>query len=593
MISGNPSPLSSPIDATAQRALDELVRTLSTTQIAWVSGYLARFAEQAVANVAEEEPAEVVTILYGSQGGNTKGLAEQLHARAQAGGIGTQLLSMAELAPRKLAKLQRVILLTSTHGEGEPPESAYALHAFVMDQDAPRMELLQFAVIGLGDSSYERYCQTAVDFDRRLAQLGARRMLPLQCCDVEYEADAQRWQTDVLGRLAALAAKRPAQVAAWPRGRTEPAESYTKENPYAATLLENRRITTLDAVAEVRHLALGVEPRRVRYRPGDTLGVCFRNDPVLVDSILERLGLDASSPVSQDDSVQALGQVLTERLELTQVHPTTVRRWSDHAQASRLQAIVADPAKLRNYARRRQLIDLIMDFPASIDADALIELLPRIQPRLYSIASSQAEIDDEIHLTLSVVRYRRAGEPRLGGASGFLAERLRPNERLAVYPVDNPSFHLPTSSGVDIIMIGAGTGIAPYRGFLQERAATGDRGRNWLLFGNRHFHRDFLYQLDWQAQRKAGLLHRASLAFSRDGAGKVYVQDRLRTEARELFRWLEEGAHLYVCGATEMGEAVHQALIDVAGREGGLQEDAATDYIDTLRREARYHRDLY
>jgi len=593
MVSGNSSPLSSPIDAAAQRALEQLVRPLSATQIAWLSGYLAQLAEQAVANAAEDEPAEVVTILFGSQSGNTKGLAEQLHTRAQADGIGTYLLSMAELAPRKLAKLQRVILLTSTHGEGEPPESAYALHAFVMDENAPRMESLQFAVIGLGDSSYEHYCQTAVDFDRRLAQLGARRMLPLQCCDVEYEADAQRWQTDVLGRLVALRAKRPATVAARPLEPSETAAPYTKENPYAATLLENRRITTPDAVADVRHLALGIDPRLVRYRPGDTLGVCFRNDPALVDRIVERLGLDASSPVSQDDGAQPLGQVLTERLELTQVHPTTVRRWSEHVQASRLQAIIADPAKLRDYARRRQLLDLITDFPASIDADVLSGLLPRLQPRLYSIASSQAELDDEVHLTVAVLRYRRSGQRRLGGASGFLAERLRPNDSLSVYPVHNPSFHLPTPSGVDIIMIGAGTGIAPYRGFLQDRAAAGDRGRNWLLFGNRHFQRDFLYQLDWQAQRKAGLLNRVSLAFSRDRAQKVYVQDRVRTEARELFRWLEEGAHLYVCGASAMGEAVHRALIDMVGREGGLQEDAATDYIDNLRREARYHRDLY
>jgi sulfite reductase (NADPH) flavoprotein alpha-component len=589
--------LTVPVDEHQLRALQVALKDMSPTQIAWVSGYLAGLSGQTLPASAEPEALETLTILYGSQTGNAKTVAEQLGERALGQGMEIRVLSMGDFSPRKLAKERLVLLVVSTHGEGEPPETAYALHSFIQDPRAPRMEQLRYAVLGLGDSSYEHFCRTAVEFDRRLAELGAERILPLQCCDLEYQPETARWSADALDRLTTLATRRTNNVVTLqglrPGRNQSRIETYNKDNPYPATLLENRRITTTDAVADVRHLALAIDPQALRYRPGDALGVWFHNDPTLVDAILRRTGLAAETPVPLGDDELGLRQALIERLELTQLHPTTVRSWSELTDDRGLKDLATDAARLRAYAAERQVIDLIAECPTRLDAPALVGLLRPLQARLYSIASSQSDVEDEVHLTVSVVRYRAHGRDHLGGATGFLSERVGEQDPIRIYIAENDAFRLPDDGDTPVIMIGAGTGIAPYRAFLQQRAANGDRGRNWLVFGNRHFHRDFLYQLDWQAQRKAGLLHRASLAFSRDTAEKVYVQQRLREEAKEILHWLEEGAHLYVCGATAMGQAVHRALLDILGTEAGLGADAAETYIDNLRREARYHRDLY
>lgn len=601
--------LTSPVDDRQLRALQVALTGMSPTQIAWISGYLAGIGDRSLAAPAEPESVETITILFGSQTGNAKAVAEQLATQAIGQGIKARVLSMGDFSPRKLTKERWVLLVVSTHGEGEPPESAYALHAFIHDQGAPRLEHLRYAVLGLGDSSYEHFCRTAVDFDRRLAELGAQRILPLQCCDLEYRPDTERWSTDALNRLTALASRKAGNVVAMPGlrayqehgsehgpvgGRNQSrVRTYDKDHPYPATLLENRRITTPDAVADVRHLALAIDPDTLRYRPGDALGVWIKNDPMLADAILARVGLDGETPVHLDDEELDLRRALLERIELTQLHPTTVRAWSERADAPELKALASDTSKLRAYSGERQLIDLLSDYPAPIDAPGLVALLRPLQPRLYSIASSQAEYEDEVHLAVSVVRYQAHGRDHLGAASGFLGERLGRDEPVRVYLAENDAFRLPDDGDTPLIMIGAGTGVAPYRAFLQQRAANGDQGRHWLIFGNRHFHRDFLYQLDWQAQRKAGRLDRVSLAFSRDGARKLYVQQRLREEGREILRWLDAGAHLYVCGATAMGQAVDRALVEIFTGEAGLGPDAAQASVDTLRREARYHRDLY
>lgn len=585
--------LNSPVDDRQLRALQGALKDLSPIQIAWLGGYLTALASPAVAAAAAPDPVASISLLYGSQTGNAKAVAERLGERALGQGLAIRVRSMGDFAPRQLAKERLVLLLVSTHGEGEPPDSARALHAYLHDPRTPRLEQLSYAVMGLGDSSYEHFCRTAVEFDRRLAELGARRILPLQCCDLDYAADAGRWSADILGRLAQLATARPNNVVTLPGAQPAPSRAIGKDAPHVATLLENRRITTRDAVADVRHLALAVDPDLLRYEPGDALGVWFHNDPALADAVLATLGLSGDAPVRLGDTELGLREALLERLELTQLHPASVRAWTGLAQGPALVALATDDAALRTYAGERQFIDLIAAHPASIDAQGLADLLRPLQPRLYSIASSQAACADEVHLTVSVLRYQAHGRDHLGGASGFLGERLGEGEPLRVYVAANEGFHLPADGDAPLILIGAGTGVAPYRAFLQARAANGDQGRNWLVFGNRHFHRDFLYQLDWQAQRKAGLLHRVSLAFSRDGADKRYVQHALREEGPELLRWLEDGAHLYVCGATAMGQAVHRALLDLLAAHAGLSPDAAGAYLETLRREARYHRDLY
>ena len=368
---------------------------------------------------------------------------------------------------------------------------------------------------------------------------------------------------------------------------------HDRDNPFRATVLDNRPIVTRDAVAEVRHLALGVDPRAISYAPGDSLGVRFRNDPALVAQILAATGLKDDAEVALGGDRLALAEALTARLELTRLHPTVVAGWSGLADDPTLSALVQDREALRAWCQRHQVIDLATQYPARPEAPDLAGLLQPIQPRLYSIASSQAETEDEVHLTVSTLRYRVDGQDRLGGASGFLAERLGEGDPLDVFVAENPGFRLPEDGDTPIVLVGAGTGIAPFRAFLQHRAAQGDRGRNWLVFGNRHFQRDFLYQADWLRFRKAGLLHRFSPAFSRDSAQRVYVQDRLRTEGAELWRWLSEGARIYVCGATAMEAAVRESIAAVARDHGGLSDESALDFVETLREDARYLRDTY
>jgi sulfite reductase (NADPH) flavoprotein alpha-component len=584
----------SPLDEQQLVNLQSALTDLSSEQVAWVSGYLAGLGATATPIAASQTVTpRGLTILYGSQTGNARSVADSLGERALTQGLDARVFSMADFKPRDLTREHAVLIVVSTQGEGEPPESALELHSYLSGKRAPKLEDLRYAVLGLGDSSYELFCQTAVDFDERLAGVGARRLAPLKCCDVVYEEDANSWSAAVLEQVGELTTRRGAEVVALPGVRLGSAEKYDKDAPYAATLLATRRITTDDAVAGVRHIALGIDPAALRFEPGDSLGVWFRNSPELVDEILAMTATEGSASVVLRGEAMELRQALSERLELTQLHPAVVNAWAHLVDTDGLKELANDASALRAYAAERQLVDLLTDHPGRVDAAALVGLLYPLQPRLYSIASSQAEIADEVHLTVSKVSYEAHGRRHTGAASGYLSERLAEDDLVNVYVVENPAFRLPSDGNVPLIMIGAGTGIAPYRAFLQQRAANGDRGRNWLIFGNRHFRRDFLYQLDWQARRKAGLLDRVSLAFSRDGDDKRYVQHRLRDEGAEIHRWLNDGAHIYVCGSMAMGQEVQAALVDLIAREAGLASDGAGEFVDKLRHEGRYHRDLY
>jgi sulfite reductase (NADPH) flavoprotein alpha-component len=586
--------LTSPLDEQQLVDLQTVIAKMSSEQVAWVSGYLAGLGAVGTPIAAPQTAtSRGLTILYGSQTGNARSVADSLGETALAQGLDAQVLSMVDYKSRELMKERVLLIVVSTQGEGEPPESALDLHGFLGGKRAPQLKELRYAVLGLGDSSYERFCQAAVDFDQRLAALGAKRLTPLQCCDVVYEEDAKSWSASVLEQVGEHTTERGAEVVALPGVRLGLAPRYDKDAPYGATLLENRRITTDDAVADVRHIALSIDPESLKFEPGDSLGVRLRNDPKLIDEILATTGADGSATVVLSGEALELRQALSERLEVTQLHPAVAKAWAHLVSAEGLKELSKDAAALRAYAAGHQLIDLVAEYPGRVDAASLGGLLHPLQPRLYSIASSQAEIEDEIHLTVSRLRYDAHGRHHKGAASGYLSERLTEDDPLNVYVVDNPAFRLPKDGKVPLIMIGAGTGVAPYRAFLQERAANGDSGRHWLIFGNRHFQRDFLYQLDWLAFRKAGLLDRVSLAFSCDGADKLYVQHRLREEGAEIYRWLDDGAHIYVCGSTAMGQDVHTALVDMISREASLDAEAARELVENLRRDGRYQRDLY
>ncbi|MES9971350.1 MAG: assimilatory sulfite reductase (NADPH) flavoprotein subunit [Candidatus Thiodiazotropha sp.] len=587
-IAGFPS---HPLDGLQLTRLQQAVEGLNSQQLVWASGYLAGLGavQPSAAKAVDEAP--LLTILYATQGGNARSVAESLAEDATARGLAPRLVSADSYRPKELAKERLLLVVISTQGEGEPPEGAHELFKYLKGKRAPQLEHLKYAIFGLGDSSYEQFCQASRALDELLKGQGAQALHPRVDADVDFQQPASIWQGEILQTLEKLQPSDQATIIPLQRGAAT--VRHDRNNPFQAELLERRRITTSDAVCNVQHLSLEIDPRVISYRPGDALGLFFRNDPGLVDEVLSLTGLAADSSVTLNGEDLTLDEALGQRLELTQLHPNVVKAWANLEGHTQLQALSETNERLRDFVRDRQFIDLPQHYPAEVDAQGLVELLHTQQPRLYSIASSQAAYEDEIHLTVAALHYRGHGRDHLGGASGYLTQRIAEGDPLAVYVVENPSFKLPQSADAPIIMIGAGTGVAPYRAFLQEREASGAGGKHWLVFGNRHFHRDFLYQTDWLGYRKAGLLDRISLAFSRDEGERSYVQGRLYEERAELFRWLQEGAHLYVCGGVEMAQGVHQTLLAITQDQGGLQEEAAMEYIESLREQGRYQRDVY
>ncbi|MBT3093588.1 MAG: assimilatory sulfite reductase (NADPH) flavoprotein subunit [Candidatus Thiodiazotropha sp. (ex Lucina pensylvanica)] len=580
-----------PLERVQLSRLLQAVEGLNKQQLTWASGYLAGLGvlEPTVAKAPDQVPG--MTILYATQGGNARSVAEALAENATAQGFAPRLVSADSYRPRDLTKEQVLVVVISTQGEGEPPESAYDLFKYLRGDRAPRLEELRYAVFGLGDSSYEQFCQAARELDELLGNQGARSLLDRIDADVEFQQAATNWQDRILTELGELQPLDQARII--PLQRESATPRHDRNNPFRAALLARHRITTADAVCNVQHISLEIDLAVIRYRPGDALGLYFQNDPALIEEMLALAGLAAEAPVSLDGERMTLGQALEGRLELTQLHPSVVKAWAALAGDQGLDTLSREREELRTFVQNRQFVDLLQNHPADVDAQGLVEILHAQQPRLYSIASSQTAYEDEVHLTVAALRYRGHGRDHLGGASGYLTQRISEGDDLGVYVVENPSFRLPASADIPIIMIGAGTGIAPYRAFLQEREALGSAGDGWLVFGNRHFHRDFLYQTDWLAYRKAGLLNRISLAFSRDEGACSYVQARLYEERAELYRWLWEGAHLYVCGGVEMAQGVHQSLLAIVQDQGGLAEEAAVEYTETLREQGRYQRDIY
>ncbi|MCU7812253.1 MAG: flavodoxin domain-containing protein [Candidatus Thiodiazotropha sp. (ex Notomyrtea botanica)] len=581
----------SPLSGLQISRLQQALEGLTPDQLNWASGYLAGQGAvlPAAQPVANDSP--VMTILYATHGGNARNVAETLADKATKHGYTSRLVSAESYRPRDLSKERLLIVVISTQGEGEPPESAREIFKFLEGKNTTSLAGLQYAIFGLGDSSYEYFCQAAKDLDRLLQLRNANNLVARVDADVDFETRESEWNQTVLKRVEQVIPADQARII--PLQQPHTSVRYDRNHPYQAEVLEKRRITTEDAVSEIDHLVLEVDPGSIRYQPGDALGLFFRNDPTQIDEILSRTSLSGDTDVSLHGETLPLSTALSERLELTQLHPTVVSAWTSLSDNPELIAINKDKDKLRHFCHERQFIDLLTAYPVDVDAEGLVNLLHRQQPRLYSIASSQATYEDEIHLTVSALQYKAHGRQRLGGASGYLTRRIDEGDSLEIYVAENTNFRLPADEKTPIIMIGVGTGVAPYRAFLQERESRGTTGQNWLLFGNRHFHRDFLYQTDWLAYHKAGLLDRISVAFSRDYEDRAYVQNRLSDEGAEIYRWLQEGAHLYVCGGLNMEKAVSQSLKEIIHLHGRVDEESATEQFESLRTQGRYLRDVY
>ncbi|MEK0082732.1 assimilatory sulfite reductase (NADPH) flavoprotein subunit [Benzoatithermus flavus] len=581
-----------PLSPEQAAQLEALVGTLTAEQALWVSGYLAGYnarARVAAPATAVVPTAQPVTILYASETGNAASLAKKLNERAKAKGLATKLLDIADYRVKDLKGERFLVVVTSTQGEGEPPTSAADFYEFLHGRKAPRLEGLKFAVLGLGDSTYEHFCQTGKDIDTRLEALGAVRMVERVDCDVDYEAPATGWIDRLLDQLVRELPPAEAKIVAFPHVAAPAVAAeplYDRTNPFQATVLENLRLTGRGSSKEIRHVEISLEGSGLTYEPGDSLGILPQNDPELVGELIASLGLEG-----RPDLQEALGR----DYEITTLTGRFLAGWAELSGAKALKELVADPAAQKAWLHGREIIDVVSAFPVpGIDAATFTGLLRKLPPRLYSLASSQAANPDEAHIVVSTVRYDSHGRSRKGVASTMLADRVRPDDTLPVYINANRHFRLPTDPDAPIVMIGAGTGVAPYRAFMQEREERGAKGRSWLFFGERNFRTDFLYQVEWQRWLKDGVLSRIDLAFSRDQAEKVYVQHRLLERAAELWAWLEEGAHLYLCGdAEQLAPDVHAALLRIVAEQSGRGPEQAAEYLKTLQREGRYQRDVY
>ncbi|EPC7252437.1 NADPH-dependent assimilatory sulfite reductase flavoprotein subunit [Cronobacter sakazakii] len=580
--------------------LQTATHDFTPTQLAWLSGYFWGMVNQQPGAAVMQKPAapaSVITLISASQTGNARRVAEVLRDDLLAAQLNVNLVNAGDYKFKQIAQEKLLIVVASTQGEGDPPEEAVALHKFLLSKKAPKLDGMAFAVFGLGDTSYEHFCQAGKDFDTRLAELGAERLLDRVDADVEYQAAAQAWRQRVVDVLKARVPKEaPSQAAITASGAVNLVDStpYTKESPLTATLSVNQKITGRHSEKDVRHIEIDLGDAGLRYQPGDALGVWYQNDPALVQELLELLWLKGDEPVTVGEKTLPLSEALQWHFELTVNTAAIVENYATLTRSEALLPLVGDKAKLQDYAARTPIVDMVRFAPAQLEADQLLGLLRPLTPRLYSIASSQAEVENEVHITVGVVRFDIEGRARAGGASSYLADRLEEDSEVRVFIEHNDNFRLPATPETPVIMIGPGTGIAPFRAFMQQREADGATGKNWLFFGNPHFTEDFLYQVEWQRYVKEGLLTRIDLAWSRDQDHKIYVQDKIREQGAELWRWIQEGAHLYVCGdANRMAKDVEQALLEVIAAYGGMDAEAADEYLSELRVERRYQRDVY
>jgi len=595
------------------RLVEQLSQSLGSVQARWLSGYFAGFdaglrqALPQTASFPEGAPdlapapaARKLTILYGTETGNSARIAQDVAKAAQAAGLTARVADMADYKQRELGQEQDLLIVVSTYGDGDPPQPATGFFEFIEGRKAPKLPDVRFAVLALGDSTYEYYCQGGKRLDARLEELGAARLLDRVDCDVDYEENAENWTDAIVGKLGAEASA-PAAVPAvsaqaGPAGAPMAASLHDKRNPFAATVIENIPIVGRGSSKETRHIEFSLDGSGIRYEPGDALGIAASNDPATVAALLDALGLAPDTPFDLKGETASIGEALTHRFEITALVPRFLDYWAMLSDAAALRQLLDDEhaGERSVFLRTHHIVDLVRRFPVgSVMPQGFVSALRPLQPRLYSIASSLAAMPDEAHLTVSPVRYELHGEARNGVASGMLADRVAPDATLPVYVQSNPHFRLP-GDDAPIIMIGAGTGVAPYRAFMQEREARGSGGRSWLFFGDRNFRTDFLYQTEWQSWLKDSTLSRMDVAFSRDGAEKVYVQHRMKEQGADLFAWLEEGAHVYVCGdATYLAPDVHAALIDIVADQARTGREAAEDYVRSLQADHRYQRDVY
>lgn len=606
--------MNSPFNEEQTEKLNSLLPTLTETQKVWLSGYLTASQATTVTkkdtnaaadpnetnpNTAQNQTREV-TLLFGSETGNAQMLAEELVRKLEGSNFPVKLSALDDFKPRDLKKVQDLLIITATHGEGDPPDNAISFHEILHSRKAPKLKDLRFSILSLGDQSYEFFCQTGKDFDKRLEELGGERLYERVDCDLDFDEPAGEWMDAVLGILMESKetnSQTPALEQEAIVANQEAKSIYSRTKPYQSEVMENLNISGRDSNKENHHLELSLEGSNLQFEPGDSLGIIPQNDPVLVHDLINEMDWDSdeSVPVNKQGDIRSLKEALLSNFEITVLTKPLMKKAAEMFANEALIKLVEQEERLKEYIDGRDLLDLVRDYqPKQVSPGEFIKILRKMPARLYSISSSYKANPEEVHLTVGTVRYHAHGRDRSGVCSVQLAERTQPGDLLQVYVHKNPNFKFPYDPDTPVIMIGPGTGVAPFRSFLEEREEMDITGKTWLFFGDQHFLSDFLYQVDWQNWLKAGVLTKMDVAFSRDTDQKIYVQHRMLEKSKELYQWIKDGAHVYICGdEKKMASDVHQTLTTIIKEEGGLTLEEAKDYLSNMRKEKRYQRDVY
>ena len=584
-----------PLERDELSILDSVVAEYDREQLLWSSGYLAGMAAAGVAErlPGATQPSAVVTtlvwsIFYATETGNSRRIAVALAERSRESGLAVELHDIRDYRPKTLSKVDNALFVIATHGIGEAPDGSELFFEYWFSKKAPHLQNLNYSILALGDSSYADFCEMGKRLDTRLQELGAKIVVERVDCDLDFDASAADWTDQVVSHAGAQSETLASTCTPYLRP-VHKVELFTRERPFNAEILTNQRITGHGSSKDVRHIEISLDESGLSYLPGDSLGVVPQNPPELVEALLDLLNFNGAEEVAVEGKSMALSDALTRHKEITGLNrPFLKVVASEH---EKLQEIINDRDKITELFKTWQVIDIVARYPKSWQAQTFVDSLRKLTPRLYSIASSLDANPDEAHLTVGVVRYTQFGRAHWGSASSYLTSGAA---KVPVYIEQNDHFRLPVDGDTPIIMVGAGTGVAPYRAFVEHRKEHGQKGDNWLIFGERNFSSDFLYQLEWLRYRKEGFLNRIDVAFSRDQSEKVYVQNRILQQAKRIHAWLERGAHIYVCGDAErMAADVNQALLSVLQSEGGLNSEQSAQYLNELKSTHRYQRDVY
>jgi sulfite reductase (NADPH) flavoprotein alpha-component len=588
-----------PLNEQQQGLLANLSVGLNRDQLLWINGYFQGMLAASGGNgqpavLAKATTTGVLKILYGTHTGRSKTIAEKLAQKLANRGVGAQIVALDDYKTKQLSSETNLVFIVSTHGEGEPPAMAEDFYNFIMGKRAPQLPNLSYSVLALGDKSYKLFCKTGIDIDQALSHLGAKAVLPITKLDVDFEEEADLWITKFVEVFAQTTHNSTQSIHAFSANSPSPNNSYSRKNPFKATVLDKVKITGRDSDKEVYHIELSLEGSGITYEPGDSVGILANNPPELVESIIRKAGFTGTEPVKLKEGEFSLKEALTNHLEITVLNPEVIQKYQEKTADQNLQEIIENSEQFDRYLYGHDVLDLLEEFPFSFAPQEFADILRSFPPRLYSISSSQLAVGDEVHATVSAVRYLHKGRERAGACSTYLADRIDIDSQVSVFIEKNPGFKLPENEETPVILVGAGTGVAPYRAFLQHREANNQKGKTWLFFGERRFHSDFLYQLEWQKLLKDGYLEKIDVAFSRDQNEKVYVQHRLLEKQSELFDWLEKGANIYLCGdMKQMARDVQNTLLHIFETEGGMSEEKALEYLKTLKKEKRFQTDVY